>query len=148
MSIVRVNRIENILIRRRGDELLRKLNGLNHGGLVEIASHDISWHEHISSRNALMDSVPAFLFPIENSFELISREFELFFGECENELLVSFEKPFIFKLSLRDPGVFLQSFFATQGTCDITAICERKKAIFESQELEYEVKIFVDVDKG
>ncbi|MFM9925548.1 hypothetical protein VLK31_21335 [Variovorax sp. H27-G14] len=142
MSIIRANKIREKITQRRGVELLAKLDGLDSCRLGMADAHDISWQENIMKKNLAFDSKPNFLLPIEDAVQKIIEEFENFIDKFGNELLVLFEIPFILELSVRNPEALIQSFYRVKGTRDITVFSKCKKAIFEVQELEYEVKIF------
>lgn len=143
MSTTVADKIREKITQRRGNELLQKLEGLAAGALVKSSDYDLSWHTATTKENSAFESTPTFLLPLDNSLELICKKFEGFTKKYDGELLIQFEQPFILKIKTREPGVFIRSFYQNQRTKDLTIFKIHPDAIFEVQELEYDIKLFV-----
>lgn len=143
MSTIGADKIREKIAQRRGNELLRQLEGLETGALVKSSNYDFSWHAATTKENSAFESTPTFPLPLDNSLEVICKKFEGFTKKYGGELLIQFEQPFILKIKTREPRVFIRSFYQNQRTKDLTIFKIHPDAIFEVQELEYDIKLFV-----
>ncbi|WP_155419610.1 hypothetical protein [Variovorax paradoxus] len=143
MSTIGADKIREKVTQRLGNELLRELEGLETGALVKSSNYDFSWHAATTKENSAFESTPALLLPLDNFLEVICKKFEEFTEKYGSELLVQFEQPFILKIKIREPETFIRSLYQNQRTKDLTIFKVHPDAIFEAQELEYDIKLFV-----
>ena len=143
MSTTGADKIREKITQRRGNELLQKLDGLEAGALVKSSNYDLSWHTAKAKENSTFESKSTLLFPINNPFEIISKSFEDFTKKYGGEFLIQFERPFILEVKIQEPKIFIYSLYKNQRTKDLTIFKVHPDAIFEVQELEYEIKLFV-----
>lgn len=143
MSTTGVTKIREKIVQRRGADLLRKIEGLESGVLARYSDYELTWHQEVIKENSKIESNPARLFPISDSFEVICASFEEFTKKYGNELLIQFEWPFVFNLKVHESRRFLKSFYENQGTKDLVVMKIHPNAVFEVQELEYDIKLFV-----
>jgi len=143
MSTTGAEKIREKIIQRRGNELLQRLDGLEAGALAKASDYDLSWHMAIAKENSAFKSKSTLLFPIDNFFEAICENFEKFTEKYEGELLIQYEKPFILKVDIRESKSFMHSLYKEQNTKDLVIFKIHPDAIFEVQELEYNIKLFI-----
>ncbi|WP_157632285.1 hypothetical protein [Variovorax sp. Varisp85] len=146
MPTTAADKIREKITQRRGNELLQRLEGLEAGVLTKSSNYDLSWHTTATKENSAYESRPTLLFPIDNSLEAICKKFEEFTKKHGAELLIQFEQPFVMKIKIREPESFIRSLYKNQRTKDLTIFKIHPDAVFEVQELEYDIKLFV-VDK-
>jgi hypothetical protein len=143
MSATDADKIREKITQRRGNELLQKLEGLGAGALVKSSDYDLSWHTVTTKGNGAFESTPTLLLPLDNSLEVLCKKFEEFTEKYGSELLIQFEQPFVLKIKIREPETFIRSLHQNQRTKDLTIFKIHPDAIFEAQELEYDIKLFV-----
>jgi hypothetical protein len=143
MSTTGADKIREKITQRRGNELLQKLDGLEARALVKSSSYDLSWHTVKTKENSAFESKPTLFFPINNSLEIICESFKDFAKNHDGEFLIQFEQPFILEVKIQEPKAFICSLCKNQRTKDLTIFKIHPDALFEVQELEYEVKLFL-----
>jgi len=143
MSTTGVTKIREKIVQRRGDNLLKKIEGLESGVLARYNDYELTWHRDVIKENSKNESKPTRFFPIADSFEVIFVCFEEFTKRFGNEFLVRFEWPFVLQVKIRESKKFLESFYGGQGTKDLVILKIHPDALFEVQELEYDIKLFV-----
>jgi len=143
MSTTGADKIREKITQRQGNELLQKLEGLEDGVLTKSGNYDLSWHTTKTKENSAYESKPTLLFPIDTSLEVICKKFEEFTKKHGAELLIQFEQPFVMNIKILEPESFIRSLYKNQRTKDLTIFKMHPDAVFEVQELEYDIKLFV-----
>jgi len=111
--------------------------------VVRSSDYDLSWHTAIVKENSKFESTPALRIPIEKSAEIIYSKFCEFLEKYSEDVLIQFELPYVLRVKIKNKMNFIRSLYERQKTKDLTIFKVQPDVVFEVQELEYEIKLFL-----
>lgn len=141
------HRIREKQVQQRGLALIAARQGAESASLVESRNLDLVWQEAVFRQNSKINTArTGQSVLIESSQTTIIPAFRRFVAQTRTRLILQFELPYAVIVVISDPDAFMASLLAQRRTRDWTLFCDHPRAVFDIQEREYKVVLFIDIE--
>lgn len=130
------------LLERKVQLALREIEGVSSAMVVKIGSEDFAFHNSAINDQCGIDAQASVRWNLKISDQdLISHLSERIL-RYSRTFFLPFEQPYVVKVTIDDFEKFVKSVWRLSGTRDITLYTTDPPAVFDLQDLEYELAYF------